>query len=646
MRIETLLLLICASPTTANNTVVELQSRIKSLEQQLSNCEIRSEEFSGRKRAQEQAEREAKASVQSCDDLTTCETCSTTPGCGWCLGERACVPDEAWMCQGEEDHVGVRVGTATCPDAPDDPEPLLVKEPPKEPPFVAENTQPGTGICADEGSACKGQKICDCSSTFPATPHHCSCGPSQGDMQGCCNCKCGICDEICGKSAAPKQEPRKDGEAGNVNKDKDKEASNLAREELLRVRLEMDLEAAKQEVDVDLEADGSVRGPWEEDIKKCENVKERAKDPSNGLDNPYETLKIKDAATTAEIRRAYRKMTLELHPDKHNKNLCGEEAQKAFTNLVNAHDLLSDPDRRAAFDMFGDGDTESFNTQWEYEEYGRKSSKNFYMGSRHITNIDEKLWKAMGEQGKKAKSNEHTRAHKIWIVEFYAPWCGGCQSFTPTFKTLAQKIAEHEPSEQDDWFGVDIEVGAINCEQNANLCQREFNIRKYPTIRLISPAHGTQHELERGDIDSMKGGAFEIAAEWLWLFSRARVEEIESKTDFEEIVMESESFHIVLFMDGETCGPCRSAKTNALRLSAGLMGSGADAVVSFVNCGRDSAVRSFCNEDVGIEGHGWAPHLIGYSAGDKEALGILFSGELLYNANEVPPHAALRMIER
>ena len=64
--------------------------------------------------------------------------------------------------------------------------------------------------------------------------------------------------------------------------------------------------------------------------------------------------------------------------------------------------------------------------------------------------------------------------------------------------------------------------------------------------------------------------------------------------------MESSSFHIVLFMDGETCGPCRSAKTNALRLSAGLMGSGADAVVSFVNCGRDSDVRKFCSESVGI----------------------------------------------
>lgn len=233
---------------------------------------------------------------------------------------------------------------------------------------------------------------------------------------------------------------------------------------------------------------------------------QRAKE-DNPLDDPYLTLNVTDSATTAEIRRAYRKLSLELHPDKHNKALCGEEAQKAFTNIVNAHELLSDPDRRVAFDMFGDGDAESFNTQWEYEEYGRKSSKNFYSGSRHITNIDEKLWKSMGEQGKKA------RAKRVWIIEFYAPWCGACQSFTPTFKDLAKKIAEHEPSELDDWYGVDIEVGAVNCELNANLCQREFNIRKYPTIRLVSPAHGTQHELNTGGADDMKEAAYEISAE-------------------------------------------------------------------------------------------------------------------------------------
>jgi hypothetical protein len=198
------------------------------------------------------------------------------------------------------------------------------------------------------------------------------------------------------------------------------------------------------------------------------------------------------------------------------------------------------------------------------------------------------------------------------------------------------------------WYGIDVEVGAINCETNADLCMRDFNLRKYPTVRIVSPAHGTQHEItEALDAHSIKEAVYDIASEWLWLFSRASVDEIESEEMFNTEVMESESFVVVLFLDGETCGPCRSAKTNALRLSAGLMSSGADVAVKYLNCAKNSAIRSFCESKVGVPGAPHAPQVRGYSAGGREEKdregGV--SGEVLYNANEIPPHAALRMIE-
>jgi len=251
---------------------------------------------------------------------------------------------------------------------------------------------------------------------------------------------------------------------------------------------------------------------------------------------------------------------------------------------VSAHELLSDPDRRAAFDMYGD-DVEGFNTQWEYEASGRRNTKDFYRHSKHITNIDVKLWERL--KGKKEQQGKE----KIWIVEFYSPWCGACQSFTSSFKKLAESIAEHEPEETDDWYGVDLEVGAVNCEGNMVVCQNEFNIRKYPTVRLVSPSFGTQHELQVGGEAEMREAAYEVAAEWLWLFDRAKVEKTKSKEEFEEKVLNSEEFHIVLFLDGETCGPCRSAKTNALRLSAGLLEGGGSGVVSYVNCAGGSEMR-------------------------------------------------------
>ena len=180
-----------------------LESRIAELETQLRNCKT---DAKAKEEVRARARKEASKAVLSCDSYSTCQTCSQPgTGCGWCLGERACVPDEAWMCQGEEDHVGVKVGKASCPAAPDDPKPQLLKatqEVPPPPPPPTTHPAPasvGNGICTKEGSGCFGQAICTCSKTFPEVPHRCACGQLQSDMQGCCNCQCGSCDEICAR---------------------------------------------------------------------------------------------------------------------------------------------------------------------------------------------------------------------------------------------------------------------------------------------------------------------------------------------------------------------------------------------------------------------------------------------------------------
>ena len=68
-------------------------------------------------------------------------------------------------------------------------------------------------------------------------------------------------------------------------------------------------------------------------------------------------------------------------------------------------------------------DFNAFSTQWEYEQHGRKNTKNFYPGSKHITNIDEKLWRKLTTEQPTSKEQQHQgRGQKVWLVEFYAPW--------------------------------------------------------------------------------------------------------------------------------------------------------------------------------------------------------------------------------
>ena len=64
----------------------------------------------------------------------------------------------------------------------------------------------------------------------------------------------------------------------------------------------------------------------------------------------YELLEVSQTSTADEIKRSYRRLALEFHPDKNPDN---PEAEEKFKELARAYETLSDPDRRARYDRFG-----------------------------------------------------------------------------------------------------------------------------------------------------------------------------------------------------------------------------------------------------------------------------------------------------
>jgi molecular chaperone DnaJ len=63
----------------------------------------------------------------------------------------------------------------------------------------------------------------------------------------------------------------------------------------------------------------------------------------------YEILGVSRTATQEEIRRAYRRLARQYHPDV-NKS---PDAEEKFKEINEAYEVLSDPDKRAAYDRFG-----------------------------------------------------------------------------------------------------------------------------------------------------------------------------------------------------------------------------------------------------------------------------------------------------
>lgn len=65
----------------------------------------------------------------------------------------------------------------------------------------------------------------------------------------------------------------------------------------------------------------------------------------------YEILGVQRHASKTEIRRAYRKLALQWHPDKNPDK--PEEAAEMFRKVSEAYDILSDPSKRQHYDRFG-----------------------------------------------------------------------------------------------------------------------------------------------------------------------------------------------------------------------------------------------------------------------------------------------------
>ena len=126
--------------------------------------------------------------------------------------------------------------------------------------------------------------------------------------------------------------------------------------------------------------------------------------PSNPQ-NLYTILGVTSAATSRDIKRAYRRKALDTHPDK-NKAVAAEVAAEAFRQVVLAFEVLSDPERRQVYDATGrttdldeppqagyDGGQEPYHWHfhWHYEDH---------YAHHHATTHLRDTWEAQNAQSR------------------------------------------------------------------------------------------------------------------------------------------------------------------------------------------------------------------------------------------------------
>lgn len=163
------------------------------------------------------------------------------------------------------------------------------------------------------------------------------------------------------------------------------------------------------------------------------------------------------------------------------------------------------------------------------------------------------------------------QSDEIWVVEFYAPWCGHCQQLVPEYTKAAKALN-----------GV-IKVGAINADDHKSLAGR-FNVRGFPTIKIFGAnknkpddfngartAQGIVDaalEAARSKINEQLGGKSGSSSG-----SKGDGKDVIELTDsnFDKLVMGSEDMWLVEFF-APWCGHCKNLAPHWAEAAAELKG--------------------------------------------------------------------------
>ena len=98
----------------------------------------------------------------------------------------------------------------------------------------------------------------------------------------------------------------------------------------------------------------------------------------------YETLGVGKSANADELKRAYRKLAMQYHPD---RNSGDKTAEQKFKDISEAYDVLKDDQKRAAYDRFGHA---------AFEQGGGRGPADFGFGGGFADIFDEMFGEFMG----------------------------------------------------------------------------------------------------------------------------------------------------------------------------------------------------------------------------------------------------------
>ena len=296
----------------------------------------------------------------------------------------------------------------------------------------------------------------------------------------------------------------------------------------------------------------------------------------------YKILGVKRTATKAEIKKAFKKLSLKYHPDKNKDN--PKKAKEKFIKIANAYEVLSDDEKRKIYDQYG--------------EEGVKANEQGGGAGAHFENMNlEEIFSQFfggfnmggGSKGKKGKSSGFGGFGSIFENLFGGGMGGGFQGFqqggpggkqqrraqqegmkdqnyfkNTKVQTLKMKSLTLLYSRKNIWFvyfyrkgdqnyeqyvkamiefadktdGL-FNAGAVNCIKEEEICE-EFEVSQTPSIIFFSENEKDYNKYE-GKIDY--NSLFNYAAKRMSYY----VNEITKEKLSDFFAKKPDKYHVILF---------------------------------------------------------------------------------------------------
>lgn len=354
-------------------------------------------------------------------------------------------------------------------------------------------------------------------------------------------------------------------------------------------------------------ADASYDNPSDYDTNPDEESFDEDGEPSHensnspgqqqtSIEDPYEILGVSQSATQAELRKAYRTLSLKWHPDKNPASMA--EASARFASIAAAWERVRTPDARAIYDDFGEN-SKGFNTYEEFqqhrEEMGREGQtpSDLYQGEQYVTRLTD------ADFDQHVTSTDSAGQTLYWVLNMYAPWCSHCVAAVGSYKRVAE-----------DMDGV-VEFGAVNCEANPYLCSTDdpgrFPISIYPTVIMLSSRYKmtSVFEGQLSDQEQLTEWILSTKVEWERLESvdgqDSAVVQLLNASAFQSTVLQSTDMWLVMYTLGADDHQSQQAKANYLRLGSELKARHLQVKLATFECTMTSTASSTENDEAGID---------------------------------------------